>query len=108
MPTSHLYSMPLVTLFPAARLLCRSHVDEGEVLEVAETFVFPEYDSESQWGDIAVLRLAHAAPADLTWPIEIMPVPVKSGTTVMALGWGKQEEKDVGKHGRKVRAAGRA
>jgi hypothetical protein len=83
-------------------------VDEGEVLEVAETFVFPEYDSESQWGDIAVLRLAHAAPADLTWPIEIMPVPVKSGTTVMALGWGKQEEKDVGKHGRKVRAAVRA
>ncbi|GAB5032583.1 peptidase s1 and chymotrypsin hap [Nannochloropsis oceanica] len=69
---------------------------QGEMIKVAEAFMHPEYDPNTMTGDIAILRLETAAPADI--PIlPLIPTMQAKGMTegemVTVLGWGLTEER---------------
>jgi len=66
------------------------------MIKVAEAFMHPEYDPNTMTGDIAILRLETAAPADI--PIlPLIPTMQAKGMTegemVTVLGWGLTEER---------------
>ena len=69
---------------------------QGEMIPVVEHFVHPSYDPETMKGDIAILRLERAAPADIPI-IPLIPAAASKtlddGKMVTVLGWGLQEER---------------
>jgi len=74
---------------------------QGEMIKVAEAFMHPGYDPETMRGDIAILRLESAAPADI--PIlplipEMQARGMTEGEMVTVLGWGLMEERGGNAH----------
>jgi len=74
---------------------------QGEMIKVAEAFMHPGYDPETMRGDIAILRLESAAPADI--PIlplipEMQAKGMTEGEMVTVLGWGLIEERGENAH----------
>lgn len=72
----------------------RTFSQGGERLRARALFVHPNYDTESQDYDVAIIVLA--APSTLAQPAEISDEPVAVGTTAWVTGWGAVQEGGMG------------
>lgn len=80
------------------------HSDEGREIPVSEVWVNPAYDSSSNSGDFAVLKLTEPLPQSSVIDMAVTGDPAyEPGTEAMVYGWG--DTTGIGSYARSLRAA---
>lgn len=80
------------------------HSDAGREIPVSEVWVNPAYDSSSNSGDFAVLKLTEPLPQSSVIDMAVTGDPAyEPGTEAMVYGWG--DTTGIGSYARSLRAA---